>query len=98
MDGNIFSNMAPVQYADNISAEEYFNRQENKKAANKMTPESKARLAESERNKGNEAIKSKDFDEAISFYTKSLGIDVAASTYCNRALAYLKKNCKEART
>lgn len=49
-------------------------------------------MAEKERIKGNEAIKSKDFDEAISYYTRSIEFDPKMfQSYGNRALAYLKK-------
>ncbi len=52
-------------------------------------------MAERERIKGNEAIKSKDFDEAISFYTRSIELDSTMhQSYGNRALAYLKKKGK----
>jgi tetratricopeptide (TPR) repeat protein len=48
-----------------------------------------------ERVKGNEAIKSKDFDEAITYYTRSIDFDQKMfQSYGNRALAYLKKKCK----
>ena len=48
--------------------------------------------AEKERTKGNEAIKSKDFDEAITYYTNSINLDPSMhQSYANRALAYLKK-------
>lgn len=54
----------------------------------------KAELAEKERVKGNEAIKSKDFDEAISYYSRSIDFDPKMfQSYGNRALAYLKKKC-----
>lgn len=37
-------------------------------------------------------MKSKDFNEAIQYYNKSIELDPnQAATYCNRALAYLKK-------
>ena len=36
-------------------------------------------------------MKSKDFKEAITYYTKSIEYDgTLAASYCNRALAYLK--------
>ena len=39
-------------------------------------------------------MKSKDFNEAIAFYNKSIELDNKQSaTFCNRALAFLKKNC-----
>lgn len=48
-------------------------------------------MAEAERIKGNEAIKSKDYQEAIGYYTASLGFDPRMyQSYSNRALAYLK--------
>lgn len=41
--------------------------------------------------KGNEAMKSQDFNEAVSNYSKSIELDPEEpSTYCNRALVYLK--------
>eukprot|EP00828_Plagiopyla_frontata_P025050 TRINITY_DN3199_c0_g1_i1.p1 TRINITY_DN3199_c0_g1~~TRINITY_DN3199_c0_g1_i1.p1 ORF type:complete len:374 (-),score=114.00 TRINITY_DN3199_c0_g1_i1:23-1144(-) len=55
-------------------------------------PEQQKRIiAENEKNKGNEALRAKDFNEAIQYYNKSLQFDPTyAITYCNRALAYLK--------
>ena len=42
--------------------------------------------------KGNEAIKSKDFEEAITYYNKSIQLDPNSyQAFGNRALAYLKK-------
>ncbi|EGR34072.1 tpr domain conserved [Ichthyophthirius multifiliis] len=56
-----------------------------------LTEEQKKRRAENEKNKGNEALKSKDFKEAIEYYTKSLQYDPQLSaSYSNRALVYLK--------
>jgi|JI10StandDraft_1071094.scaffolds.fasta_scaffold352098_2 tetratricopeptide (TPR) repeat protein len=44
--------------------------------------------------KGNEAIKSKDFDEAITYYSRSLELDPNMyQAFGNRALAYFKKKC-----
>jgi tetratricopeptide (TPR) repeat protein len=41
---------------------------------------------------GNEAMKSKDYDDAIDHYTKSLEFfPDEAATYSNRAMAYLQK-------
>ena len=49
-------------------------------------------MAEKERTKGNEAIKSKDYDEAISYYSQSIELDQRMyQSWGNRALAYLKK-------
>jgi tetratricopeptide (TPR) repeat protein len=49
------------------------------------------RLAEDQRYKGNECMRSKDFDEAVACYTKSLEMfPDEAATYSNRAMAYLK--------
>jgi tetratricopeptide (TPR) repeat protein len=57
-----------------------------------LSERKKEDLAEKERVKGNEAIKSKDFDEAISYYTRSIELDSKMyQSYGNRALAYLKK-------
>lgn len=50
----------------------------------------KKRLAEEKRYMGNEAMKSKDYDDAIDHYTKSLEMfPDEAATYSNRAMAYL---------
>jgi tetratricopeptide (TPR) repeat protein len=36
-------------------------------------------------------MKTKEYDEAVKFYTSSIKYDPSeAATYCNRALAYLK--------
>ena len=49
------------------------------------------RTAENEKNKGNEFMKSKEFNSAVECYTKSIGINPnEAATYSNRAMAYLK--------
>ncbi|KAL4473939.1 hypothetical protein ABPG72_000301 [Tetrahymena utriculariae] len=56
-----------------------------------LTEEQKKIKAENEKNKGNEALKSKDYKEAIEYYTKSIEYDPKlAASYCNRALVYLK--------
>jgi len=54
------------------------------------------RTAENERLKGNEFVKSKDFELAIKAYTRSLEIvKDEPFTFANRAMAYLKlKNFK----
>ena len=57
-----------------------------------MNEKKKKDRAEKERMKGNEAIKSKDYDEAISYYSRSIDLDSSMhQSYANRALAYLKK-------
>ena len=48
-------------------------------------------MAENERLKGNEYMKSKDYREAVNSYTKSIDFDAnQAFTFANRAMAYLK--------
>ena len=48
--------------------------------------------AENEKNKGNEALKSKDLQEALFYYSKSIEYDPTLETsYCNRALVYLEQ-------
>lgn len=67
--------------------EQYFDNE-----ASTLTDKKRKARAESERMKGNEAIKSKDFDEAINYYTRSIELDPAMyQALGNRALAYLKK-------
>jgi tetratricopeptide (TPR) repeat protein len=66
-----------------LDPETYFDT-ENVKVNNKKE-------AEGQRVKGNEAIRSKDFDEALKYYTKSLELDSQMyQTYGNRALVYIK--------
>lgn len=49
------------------------------------------KLAENERNKGNECMKAKSYDEAIGCYSRSLELDSTQHfTYANRAMTYLK--------
>ena len=49
------------------------------------------KIAENERLKGNEFVKSKDFKEAVICYTRSIELNEGeAFTYANRAMAYLK--------
>ena len=87
MGRNPVSNAVPVRFDDDIDSEQYFTKQESN------SHEQRAKRAEAERNKGNEAMKSKDFDEAIGFYTRSLELDDRQpASFCNRALAFLKKN------
>lgn len=51
----------------------------------------KRKTAENERMKGNECMKSRDFNEAKQCYTKSLELDpTEAATFSNRAMAYIK--------
>lgn len=51
----------------------------------------KKKRAEDERLKGNEFIKSKDYQDAVTAYTKSIELDSTESfTFANRAMAYLK--------
>lgn len=52
----------------------------------------KKKLAEYERLKGNEAMKSKDYSDAITAYSKSIEIfPDEAATYSNRAMAYINQ-------
>ena len=49
-------------------------------------------MAEDERLKGNECVKSKDFKDALLHYSRSIDLfPDEAATYCNRALVYLKE-------
>lgn len=50
----------------------------------------KKRYAEDERLKGNEFMKSKEYQDAVNCYTKSLELMEEAATFSNRAMAYLK--------
>jgi tetratricopeptide (TPR) repeat protein len=56
-----------------------------------LTQAKRTQLAEAERIKGNEAIRSGDLAEAQNYYTKSIELDSRmAASYCNRALIFLK--------
>nr|KAG5689797.1 hypothetical protein BaRGS_007075 [Batillaria attramentaria] len=55
-----------------------------------MTEEEKRVKAVREKDKGNEAFHSRDFEESIVYYTRSISIAPLAATYNNRALAYLR--------
>jgi tetratricopeptide (TPR) repeat protein len=47
--------------------------------------------AQNEKIKGNELMKTKEYDEAIKHYTKAISFDEYEPTiYCNRALAYIR--------
>ena len=49
------------------------------------------RRAEDSRYRGNEYMKSKDYEEAINEYSRSIDLNPGeAATYCNRAMAHLK--------
>ena len=51
----------------------------------------KQKIAENERMKGNECVKSKDFEEAVRCYSRSLELNPdEAFTFANRAMAHLK--------
>ncbi|KAL5248514.1 hypothetical protein ACHWQZ_G017637 [Mnemiopsis leidyi] len=50
----------------------------------------KERASEMEKNKGNEAFKSGDFEESINYYTNSIEIHPTAATYNNRGLAKIR--------
>lgn len=49
-------------------------------------------MAEQDRMKGNEAVKAKDYSEAVYHYTNSINLDPNEPfSYANRAMAYLKQ-------
>ncbi|XP_075682064.1 sperm-associated antigen 1 [Rhinoderma darwinii] len=55
-----------------------------------ISPEQKRFLAEREKEKGNEAFRSRDYDEAISYYSRSISVSPSAAAYNNRAQAEIK--------
>ncbi|KAI1894092.1 hypothetical protein AGOR_G00112270 [Albula goreensis] len=55
-----------------------------------LTDKERAILANREKEKGNEAFKAKDFEEAVAYYTRSLSIMPSAAVYNNRAQAEIK--------
>lgn len=48
------------------------------------------KLAENEKFKGNESLKAGDLEEAVVYYTRSIGYSPMAAVYTNRSLANLK--------
>ena len=83
-----------------LKFEEEFNKKdkilsENKDEKNKKNYEilkiERKQEANNEKIKGNELMKTKEYDEAIKHYTKSIRLDdFEPTTYANRALAYIK--------
>jgi tetratricopeptide (TPR) repeat protein len=56
-------------------------------------PQSKEKLYEENKSKGNECVKEKNFEKAIKFYTECIQIDAENPiAYLNRSLCYLKNN------
>lgn len=55
-----------------------------------MSEEEKLRKATREKDKGNEAYRSGDYEEAILYYSRSISLIQTAASINNRALAYLK--------
>ncbi|XP_072042078.1 sperm-associated antigen 1-like isoform X2 [Amphiura filiformis] len=47
-------------------------------------------IANREKDKGNEAFRSSDFDEAVTYYSRSISVIPSAPAYNNRALARIK--------
>ncbi|XP_033123357.1 sperm-associated antigen 1-like isoform X2 [Anneissia japonica] len=55
-----------------------------------MSEEEKVSMANREKDKGNEAFHSKDFKEALAYYSRSISIQPSLAAYNNRALASIK--------
>lgn len=56
-----------------------------------MTKIQNEKEAENEKFKGNELMKTKEFEEAIKHYDNSIRLNSSEpTTYCNRALALIK--------
>lgn len=55
-----------------------------------LTEEEKEMKAVREKEKGNEAFKSGDFEEALSYYCRSISLQPIAASYNNRALVFLR--------
>ncbi|GFO38019.1 sperm-associated antigen 1-like [Plakobranchus ocellatus] len=55
-----------------------------------LTEEEKERKANREKDKGNEAFRSHDFEESVTYYSRSISLMPNAASFNNRALAYLK--------
>ncbi|XP_063055636.1 sperm-associated antigen 1 [Engraulis encrasicolus] len=55
-----------------------------------LTDQEKTVLANREKDKGNEAFKANDYEEAVAYYTRSLSIMPTVAAYNNRAQAEIK--------
>ncbi|KAL3832002.1 hypothetical protein ACJMK2_023686, partial [Sinanodonta woodiana] len=55
-----------------------------------LTSEEKVLKASREKDKGNEAIRANDYEEAVQYYSRSISLMPTIATYNNRSLAYLK--------
>ncbi|KAK3587971.1 hypothetical protein CHS0354_014488 [Potamilus streckersoni] len=55
-----------------------------------LTNEEKMIKANREKDKGNEAFRANDYEEAVQYYSRSISLMPTIATYNNRALAYLK--------
>ncbi|RUS91692.1 hypothetical protein EGW08_000518 [Elysia chlorotica] len=55
-----------------------------------LSEEEKERKANREKDKGNEAFRSHDFEESVAYYSRSISLLPNAASFNNRALAYLK--------
>ncbi|KAK5922953.1 hypothetical protein CgunFtcFv8_020174 [Champsocephalus gunnari] len=57
--------------------------------ASLLTQQEKLLLAHREKEKGNEAFRAKDYEEAVAYYSRSLSIQPAVAAYNNRAQAQI---------
>ncbi|XP_013404500.1 sperm-associated antigen 1-like, partial [Lingula anatina] len=55
-----------------------------------LTQAEKELKASREKDKGNEAFRSADYQEAVTYYSRSLSLCPSAASYNNRAIAYVK--------
>ncbi|CAL1537604.1 unnamed protein product [Lymnaea stagnalis] len=55
-----------------------------------LSQEEKELKANREKDKGNEAFRAKEFEESVTYYSRSITLIPTAASYNNRALAYLK--------
>ncbi|XP_005109510.2 sperm-associated antigen 1 isoform X2 [Aplysia californica] len=55
-----------------------------------LSEEQKQMKANREKDKGNEAFRSHDYEESVTYYSRSISLSPLAASYNNRALAYLK--------
>ncbi|TNN85456.1 Sperm-associated antigen 1 [Liparis tanakae] len=58
--------------------------------ASLLSEQEKLPLANLEKNKGNEAFRANDYEEAVAYYSRSLSITPTAAAYNNRAQAEIK--------
>ncbi|XP_057691236.1 sperm-associated antigen 1-like isoform X2 [Corythoichthys intestinalis] len=81
IDGDVSRNDKPAIKSSNLKT---------KLDSSALTTEVRQRLAEREKDKGNDAFRANDYEEAIAYYSRSISIMPTVVAYNNRAQAEIK--------